>query len=308
MNKKKIILVSNSDRQHRITESYLKNFVSPSRDGRLWVYKQGTARPERKGPRRVSTESHLFDIIGVPGHERELEDSFSLIETDAIPAVKKLIASQQLSEGELGYIILLIASLMVRGVRFDDHTIREIMHWCHNNPSGGQSLLGDFFALGGPGNLVIPAPAITSGHVPPCIINRIRPFVMRHYVAALGRFHWFTVKSNDAAPDLVTSDNPVDQTNDGNPPPPGGVMGSNAPAIPNPTDMVKPGSLVTFPLGPRHALIGTVPRIGEAGPKEEHLLSDGEVRDINVRTVRSASEIYSPTNNFSPPAGWGNVG
>lgn len=300
----KVVVITHPNYQHRITKAYLRNFVSPSStDNRLWVYKKGIARPERKGPKKVSAESHLFDLTGIPGHERDLDDYFTMIETHAIPAVKKLISGLQISCDEINAIVCLVASFMVRGVRFDEHVVQDCLHWCRSNPSGGKSFLGDFVRHDGPGNLVIPATGIQKDNIPPRILNGQRWFIFQHYIKALYKLRWYALSSHDVAEDFVTSNNPVDQTNDENPPPPGSVMGSNAPAIANPLEMIKPGSRVTCPLGLRCALIGKVPRTDEPESSATQLSND-DVFDINMRTVRSASQIYSSTRDYNPPKGW----
>jgi Protein of unknown function (DUF4238) len=294
--RQKIIVISYPNYQHRITEKYLRLFLSPLGHERLWVYEKVGGRPTRKGPKRISAESHLFDL-NVLGHEQEIEQYFSKIERGAIPAIRQTIAGNAISQTEITNILSLVASFMVRGVRLDDHVIQECLDWCRNNPSGRKSILGDYIPIDGLGSLVIPPSAVDRSYIPSDLVNRNRMFFFTYYIGALFKLHWHVVRCCATAPDLVTSNNPVEQTNDGNPSPTG-----DNPSIPNSTDMVKPGSLVTFPLSCRCALIGMYPSTTNPHAQE---LSNHDVHVINMRTAHYASQVYSTDNNFTPPANWG---
>ena len=280
---------------HFVPQGYLAGFTDDgSLDGKLTVFDLESRRFFLTRPRNVAAKRNFNRVDLKGGNPDDLERSLGEFEGEAISAIRCVQKhGGPPTEDELNYILNLMALLVVRNPRR-----REAVNTARR---AAVRLIGD---------LLISDPRIYNHHVAlakrdgfirenlDVPFEKMAEFIkkdqyrveistteslsleLRSFEDILGNFasrSWSLVTAEQDAPDFLTCDHPVtvvfkDQGRRG------------------PIGYCLPGTEVSFPLGPRHAVVGV---IEDPFPQQLTALSE-QVVTLNSRTLHHAyRQLYA---------------
>lgn len=257
---------------HYVSASYLAAFTpEQTRQGRLHVLDVTTGKPRPSTPNNEAHERDLFRLEPPAPDPLALEDWFAMVEDRAAPVLAALRSTGVLPVGEDRKWLIVFMAIHVLRVPGHTDIIEEGTHevlskvawYLAEDPEQRRLIEDDAFRFEFDQNtrldlMLKPVPMIAS---------------------ALSRRSWSVLVAASGAPDFATSDHPVtsayEQRWKGRVPLAQVGMG---------------GTEVTFPIGPRHALIGTWQ--AEVRPFVE--VGAEVIGEVNRRTLWRASRwLYS---------------
>ncbi len=113
-------------RHHYVPQFYLRNFVNPHANGKIWVYAKRGDRLVAASPRDVAVEKDYHTVTRNDGvkDRHSIEDTFADLENRAAPIVQKILSRQPLSDEDREIFVVFVAQLLLRVPARRDETGR----------------------------------------------------------------------------------------------------------------------------------------------------------------------------------------
>lgn len=106
--------MSGPKRQHHLAQAMQRNFLAKDAD-KLWWYSRATKRYEERTPRSIAHARNTYTFTAIQGKERyTLEEAFSKLENEAVPALRRLAQSIELTQKEHNSISEFVAFQFLR--------------------------------------------------------------------------------------------------------------------------------------------------------------------------------------------------
>ena len=284
---------------HFVPRGYLNGFTDTgTKDGRVFVTDLTARSTFWTNPRNIAAERD-FNRVEVEGHEHDaIEQSLGEFEGKACAVIRHIRTSGELpGDEELSYVLNLMTLLIVRnprGRRAMNAARKQEVRIIGSMLTADRRLF-DHHVRKAKEEGFIPQDADVSFEEMKRFIDEdnytveqtssvtAELAIFQDVLNTLGERHWSLALADVDSPCFVTCDHPVAITPRQHPG--GGPIGYGTPE-----------TEVTFPLGPRHVLIGVLER-----PFKERLKATARhVAVINARTVNHADrQVYSSAEQIT---------
>lgn len=285
-------------RHHFVPQGYLAGFTDKgTRDGQLTVFDCKSRRIFQTKPKKVAVQRD-FNRFDLEGHPPDMvEQALGDFEGKAISVIHKIRTNEPLpADDELSYVMNLMALLFVRKPRLRESMNKAIKHSREiimDRLGANEGIYNHHFKEAKK-NEFIPKDAELSferfvaerNNYTIGISTTESLFyelsVFDTVLKTFGCRHWSIMTADKEAPDFITCDHPVTiASKDEN------GHGFGGCGTPN-TEM-------SFPLGPRHLLIGDM----EKPLPRQAIASSKNVAEINNRTINNAERhVYGRTQHI----------
>jgi hypothetical protein len=111
------------ERHHFVPEFYLHGFVDPTAPLRLWIIDKEGGEPYPSTPRDAGLQKHFYSFTTPEGTRDSdtVEDALALIENDAAPVWRKVVAREPMTNAERSIVAVFLSILMTRVPRYREN-------------------------------------------------------------------------------------------------------------------------------------------------------------------------------------------